>query len=104
MLRRLYDRVLRLSASRHALAALVIVAFAESSFFPVPPDLMLAPMVLAKPGRAWLYAAACTAASVVGGMLGYAIGYYAAPAGEWILAHMGLAGGLTQFRCQYARF
>ncbi|MEI6283159.1 MAG: DedA family protein, partial [Alphaproteobacteria bacterium] len=76
MLRRLYDAVLRLSASRHAVLALVIVSFAESSFFPVPPDVMLAPMTLTRPEKAWRYAAICTAASVIGGMLGYAIGFY----------------------------
>ena len=54
--------------------ALGAVSFAESSFFPVPPDVMLVPMVLARPDRAWFYALICTVASVVGGILGYAIG------------------------------
>ncbi len=75
MLRRLYDRVLRLAASPLAPLWLGIVAFAESSFFPVPPDVLLIPMALARPDRAFRYALICTAASVVGGILGYYIGY-----------------------------
>jgi membrane protein YqaA with SNARE-associated domain len=75
MLRRLYDRVLLLAASPLAPFWLAAIAFAESSFFPVPPDLLLVPMALARPERAFRYAAICTVASVVGGMLGYLIGY-----------------------------
>jgi len=75
MLRRLYDRVLLLAASPQAPLWLALVSFAESSFFPVPPDALLVPMALARPDRAWRLAAICTAASVVGGMLGYLIGY-----------------------------
>ena len=61
MLRNLYDRAIALSATRWALPALAAVAFAESAFFPVPPDVMLAPMVLARPPRARGYAQACSA-------------------------------------------
>jgi membrane protein YqaA with SNARE-associated domain len=75
MLRRLYDRVLLLAASPRAPFWLAAIAFAESSFFPVPPDLLLVPMAVARPERAFRYAAICTVASVVGGMLGYLIGY-----------------------------
>ena len=75
MLRRLYDKVLALSASPRAPAWLALVSFAESSFFPIPPDALLIPMVLARPDRAWRLAAICTAASVLGGLLGYFIGY-----------------------------
>jgi len=77
VLRRLYDRIIELSGHRQALTWLGIVSFVESSFFPVPPDAMLVPMVLARPDRAWRIAFVCTVASVLGGMLGYAIGYYA---------------------------
>jgi len=77
MLRRLYDWTMSLAARPNALPALGVVSFLESSFFPIPPDAMLIPMVLARPERAWTIALVCTAASVVGGMLGYAIGYYA---------------------------
>ncbi len=75
MLRRLYQRVLLLAASRRAPVWLAAVAFAESSFFPVPPDALLIPMALARPDRALRYALVTTVASVVGGMLGYLIGY-----------------------------
>ena len=75
MIQRLYRRVLALAASRHAPWWLAAVAFAESSFFPVPPDALLVPMALARPGRAWRLAAICTGASVAGGALGYLIGY-----------------------------
>jgi membrane protein YqaA with SNARE-associated domain len=75
MLRRLYHRVLDLSASPRAPWWLALVAFAESSFFPVPPDALLLPMVAARPERAWRLAAVCTASSVLGALLGYAIGY-----------------------------
>lgn len=77
MLQQLYDRTMRLAASRHALWALVGVSFIESSFFPIPPDVMLIPMILAAKRDAWRLAAIATLASVVGGFLGYAIGYYA---------------------------
>jgi len=75
MLRRLYDRVLLLSADRRAPVWLALVSFAESSFFPIPPDVLLFPMALAKPERAYRFAFLCTVASVLGGMLGYLIGY-----------------------------
>ena len=75
MLRRLYDRVIALSASRHAPWWLAAIAFAESSFFPIPPDALLIPMALARPDRAWRLALVCTIASVLGGILGYYIGY-----------------------------
>jgi membrane protein YqaA with SNARE-associated domain len=75
-MRRLYDRMMRLAAGRYALMTLGIVAFVESSFFPIPPDILLIPMILAARRNAWRYAAVATFASVAGGFLGYAIGYY----------------------------
>lgn len=75
MLKRLYDRVIQLAASDRAPLWLAMIAFAESSFFPIPPDVLLVPMALAKPHRAWVLAAICTVSSVVGGMFGYLIGY-----------------------------
>ena len=74
MLRRLYDWTLDLAAHRHALWALAFVSFVESSVFPIPPDVILIPMVLAARDRAWLIAGVCTIASVAGGMAGYSIG------------------------------
>jgi membrane protein YqaA with SNARE-associated domain len=76
MLNRLYARTLEIAAGRHALAALMAVSFVESSFFPIPPDILLIPMILARPRAAWRLAALCTLASVAGGLLGYAIGYF----------------------------
>ncbi len=75
MLRRLYDRVLALAGSPRAGLWLAVVSFVESSFFPIPPDALLIPMVLARPDRAWRLAFVCTVASVAGGALGYLIGY-----------------------------
>jgi membrane protein YqaA with SNARE-associated domain len=76
MLQRIYDRTIALAAGPNAFWALLAVAFAESSFFPLPPDILLIPMMLAAPRTAWRLAAYCTLASVAGGLLGYAIGYY----------------------------
>ena len=81
MFLRLYDGVLALAAHRRASAYLSALSFTESSFFPIPPDVMLIPMCLAKPLKAWLYAALCTLFSVLGGMAGYLIGKLAF---EWI--------------------
>ena len=74
MLRRLYDWVMALSRSRNAEGALAAIAFAESSFFPIPPDIMLIPMVVANRRAWWRIALICTVASVLGALLGYAIG------------------------------
>jgi membrane protein YqaA with SNARE-associated domain len=75
MLQRTYARVMALAGSRYATWWLALVAFAEASFFPIPPDALLIPMALAKPRLAWRFAAICTAASVIGGALGYFIGF-----------------------------
>jgi len=77
MLQRLYDWTMRLAASPYALWALVGVAFVESSIFPIPPDLLLIPMILAARSDAWRLATIATLSSVAGGFVGYAIGYYA---------------------------
>jgi membrane protein YqaA with SNARE-associated domain len=74
MFLKLYDRVIALSAHRRAPAFLATLSFTESSFFPVPPDVMLIPMCLAKPKKWWSFAALCTLFSVLGGMAGYLIG------------------------------
>ncbi len=76
MLRRLYDWTMGLAAHRNALALLALVAFVESSVFPIPPDVLLVPMVLAARARAWRIALVCTVASVLGGLAGYGIGYF----------------------------
>ena len=104
MLRRLYDWVMRLSASPHAGWALFAIAFAESSFFPIPPDTLLAPMVLAKPQRAWRLAAIYTVGSVIGGVAGYAIGYSLGGVGHWLLAISGHPNGEVPLRAQFAKW
>ncbi|WP_306031333.1 YqaA family protein [Stappia sp. MMSF_3263] len=74
MLRRLYDWTMSLASGPRAPVALGAVSFAESSFFPIPPDILLIPMVIARRARAFSYALLCTVTSVLGGALGYAIG------------------------------
>ncbi|WP_039017670.1 YqaA family protein [Halocynthiibacter namhaensis] len=74
MIRRLYDSVINLATHRHALWFLALVSFAESSFFPIPPDLLMIPMILARPSKAFVIAAVAMVASVLGGLAGYFIG------------------------------
>ncbi len=75
MIRRLYDWTFSLAASPHALWFLAIISFVESSFFPIPPDVLMIPMIIARPNRAFLIATVCLVASVLGALLGYYIGY-----------------------------
>ena len=98
MLRKLYDWVFSLARSRHATPALAVISFAESSVFPVPPDVMLAPMILARPEKAYFYALVCTVASVLGGVLGYAIGFYLTDLGLWLMKLLGHSDGLAEFQ------
>ncbi|MBM9595618.1 YqaA family protein [Roseitranquillus sediminis] len=74
MIRRAYDWTLRLADTPHALWALAVVAFIESSVFPIPPDVLMIPMILARPSRAWIIAGVALVASVLGGLAGYWIG------------------------------
>ena len=105
MLRRLYDWTLSLAAKPSAPYALAAVSFAESSFFPVPPDVMLVPMMLARPDKAWFYAGICTIASVIGGLLGYAIGALLYDSlGTWLFQLYGLTQGAEAFRRSYAEY
>lgn len=105
MLRALYDRVLALAAHPRAPAWLAGVSFAESSVFPIPPDAMLIPMCLARPDRAWRYALICTIASVLGGIAGYAIGYYLFEAlAVPVLRAYGYADALARFEGWYAQW
>ncbi len=75
-IRKIYDWIIRLSGNNNALIWLFIISFVESSFFPIPPDIMLIPMILATPKKAWKIAGVCTLASVIGAYLGYIIGVY----------------------------
>jgi membrane protein YqaA with SNARE-associated domain len=105
MLRRIYDWCVASADKPYALWVLGAVSFAESSFFPVPPDIMLLPMSLARPKRAWLFASLCTAASVAGGMLGYAIGAVLYDSiGHWLISLYGLGDKVEAFRAGYAEW
>jgi membrane protein YqaA with SNARE-associated domain len=104
LLRSLYDGLMTLAGTRYAVAWLALEAFCEGVFFPIPPDLMLMPMVLADRRKSWLYAAVCLIASICGGSVGYAIGYFVEPVGQAILALTGNANGLDSFRRLYAEF
>jgi|TARA_B100000809_G_C15105824_1_gene518697 membrane protein YqaA with SNARE-associated domain len=100
MFKGLYDSVVRLSRHRHAPKYLAIVSFAESSFFPVPPDVMLAPMVLGNRKRAWRLAGLTTLASVAGGILGYYLGGF----GEWLVTIYGAHATLAQAQQWFADY
>jgi membrane protein YqaA with SNARE-associated domain len=105
MLRRLYDWCIDAASKPHATWILGCVAFAESSFFPAPPDVMLIPMALARPDRAWLFAAVCTVASVTGGLFGYFIGAELyATAGQWLIQLYGYGDKVETFREAYAQY
>ena len=102
MLRRLYNWVLALSERRSAPWAMAGVSFTESSFFPIPPDVMLVPMCLARPDRAFYYAALCTVASVLGAIVGYAIGFlFYDTVGRFLIELYGYADKVETFRGAY---
>jgi membrane protein YqaA with SNARE-associated domain len=102
MLRSTYDWVMGLAARKDAIWVLAAIAYIESSVFPIPPDVLLIPMVLAARDRAWRYAAVCTIASVLGGMLGYAIGMFLfESAGQPLLEFYGYADKFDDFRGRY---
>jgi membrane protein YqaA with SNARE-associated domain len=105
MLRKIYDWVLALAGSRHAPWALAAVSFAESSFFPVPPDVMLIPMSLARPDKAYFYATLCMFTSVAGGLLGYFIGAALYDSlGLWLISLYGYGDKVDAFRQAYAQW
>jgi membrane protein YqaA with SNARE-associated domain len=105
LLRRLYDWCLDAAHKPHAMWTMAAIAFAESSFFPVPPDVMLIPMSLARPQRAYLMAFWCTVASVCGGLLGYAIGALLYDSvGGWLIHLYGYGNKVEAFRDAYAQW
>ena len=105
MLRKMYDWCIDAAHKPYALWILGMVSFAESSFFPIPPDVMLIPMSLARPQRAWLYAMVCTVTSVLGGIVGYAIGALLFDSvGQWLIQVYGLGGKVDAFRASYAEW
>ena len=102
MIQRLYDWTLSMAEHRHALWLLAIVAFIESSFFPIPPDIIMIPMILARPNRAFVIAGVALFASVVGGLLGYAIGALAYETiGAPILTALGKDDAMAEFATRF---
>ncbi|MCP9483060.1 DedA family protein [Shimia sp. CNT1-13L.2] len=105
MLTNLYNWTLRMADHPRALWVLALVSFAESSVFPIPPDVLMIPMILARPSRAWLIAAVALVASVLGGLLGYAIGAFAFDQiGQPILASLGKADAMSEFNSRFNDF
>ncbi|GLI24672.1 MULTISPECIES: YqaA family protein [Xanthobacter] len=105
MLRKLYDWIIAYSSKPSAPWALALVAFAESSVFPVPPDVLQVPMTLARPDKAWRYALIATIASVLGGLVGYAIGALLYDSvGKFLIDLYGYGQKVDQFRAAYAHY
>jgi membrane protein YqaA with SNARE-associated domain len=105
MLRSLYDRLLTLAADPRAVWWLAAVSFAESSVFPIPPDVLLIPMILARRDRAFFYATVCLVASVIGGLVGYAIGHWGFEAvGRPVLTFYGYADAIRSFETAFAEY
>lgn len=105
MLRRAYEWCIAAAYKPYALWLMGAVSFVESSFFPIPPDVMLIPMSLARPQRAWTYATLCTLTSVAGGVLGYAIGALLYDSiGHWLISLYGLGNKVEAFREGYAHW
>lgn len=102
MLRGLYDWTMAQAEHKHALWVLAAVAFVESSVFPIPPDVIMIPMILAAPHRAWLIALVATIASVLGGILGYGIGaFFFESIGQPLLESMGKADKISEFNARF---
>ncbi|PSL20708.1 YqaA family protein [Shimia abyssi] len=105
MLQGLYNWTMRLADHPLALWALAIISFMESSFFPIPPDILMIPMILARPSRAWLIALVALVSSVLGGLLGYAIGAFAfEQIGQPILASLGKEHAMAEFSTRFNDF
>jgi membrane protein YqaA with SNARE-associated domain len=105
MLRRIYDWCINAAGKPHASWIMGIVSFAESSFFPVPPDVMLIPMALARPDKAWFYATLCTLTSVAGGILGYLIGAVLYDSvGHYLIQLYGYGDKVEAFREAYNEY
>jgi len=105
MIRTLYDWTLRLADTRHAMWALAVIAFVESSVFPIPPDVLIVPMILARPSRAWAIALVATLGSVLGALLGYWLGATLFDSvGQPVLEFYGQTGHFDSFRARYAEW
>jgi membrane protein YqaA with SNARE-associated domain len=105
MLRSVYNWCIAAADKPYAPWLMGAISFAESSFLPVPPDVMMIPMALARPERAWFYATLCTLTSVAGGLLGYAIGAYLYDSiGHWVIDLYGYGDKVDAFREMYAQY
>ena len=105
ILRKLYNWTIEKSGHKNASWFLAIISFTESSFFPIPPDILLIPMILAKRIKAWLYAFICTLSSVLGGVLGYAIGYFFySNIGNMIVESYGFSNSFNIFEDYYKQY
>ena len=105
MLKRVYDWCIAAADKPYALWIMAAVSFAESSFFPIPPDVMLLPMSLARPKKAWFFATICTIASVAGGVVGYGIGALLYDSvGQWLMHIYNLTDKVETFRQSYAEW
>ncbi|MGH1465304.1 MAG: YqaA family protein [Cognatishimia sp.] len=105
MIKRLYEWTMRLADHPKALWALAIVSFVESSVFPIPPDILMIPLILAAPHRAWLIAGVAMVSSVLGGVLGYAIGSLAfEQIGQPILEALGKGDAVAEFNTRFNDF
>ena len=105
MLRSVYDWTMGLAAHRHAMVALALVSFAEASFFPIPADILMIPMIIATREKAWRIALVCTIASVLGGIFGYGIGYFLYESvGKWLLDLYGYVEKFTEYQALYNKW
>ncbi len=105
MLRAMYDKTLRLAEHPRALWALAFISFIESSVFPIPPDVMMIPMVLAAPRRAWLIALVATVSSVAGALLGYVIGmFFYESIGAPVLEALGKGDSMAAFNAKFNEY
>ena len=104
MLRPLYDWAMRMAAGRYALPTMAGVAVLEATFPFVPPDVMLGPMVLARRERAWTYALVCTLCSVLGGLIGYTLGYWATNLAMELFAVSGRMQAFRDFQCLFRQW
>jgi membrane protein YqaA with SNARE-associated domain len=107
--RRLYNWVIHFANTKHGATALFCLSFAESSFFPVPPDVLLAPLTIGAPKKWFRFALACSIASVIGGVFGYFIGMFLwSQISEWVFAHLGGIGltseNFAKFEVWYGRY
>lgn len=105
MIQRLYDWMMAVSQTKYGMWLVAVVSFAESSFFPIPPDMMLVPMMLGNRARIWVYALVCTIASVAGGVLGYFIGMWLYDSvGMWLVQLYGAADKMEHMRDLYRQW